>query len=245
MSETSDRFLLLRETIFREIKEAENVEKAVFELRDGYRLGHVTYHMAQTVTADMQIDAPFVRTTYPPDWIAIYLTRSYVTIDPVVKEGLRRSLPFDWSEIEPTEEAMEMMTEFQVHGMGEYGYSIPITDKVGRRALLSVNSRAGETNWSGFVKSFRQDWMELAHVLHKKAIIELFGDEDPVPVLSPRELEILHWSAKGKDYKEIALIVGISEHTVRTYMRSARYKLNCSNMSQAVAKAITLHLIGA
>jgi DNA-binding CsgD family transcriptional regulator len=85
--------------------------------------------------------------------------------------------------------------------------------------------------------------MDLAHVLHKKAIIELFGDEDPVPILSPRELETLHWSAQGKDYKEISAIIGISEHTVRTYMRSARYKLNCANMSQAVAKALKLNLI--
>ena len=245
MTDPSDRFLLLRETIFREIENAENVAKAVFVLRDGYSLGHVTYHMAQTITGDVQIDSPFVRTTYPSDWVAHYLTRSYVTIDPVVTEGLKRSLPFDWSELEPTQEAMAMMIEFQAHGMGNHGFSIPVTDKVGRRALMSVNSKAGETNWPAFVKSFRQDWVELAHVLHKKAIIELFGDVDPVPVLSPRELETLHWSAQGKDYKEIALIVGISDHTVRTYMRSARYKLNCSNMSQAVAKAIKLHLIDA
>ncbi|WP_245418263.1 helix-turn-helix transcriptional regulator [Cohaesibacter haloalkalitolerans] len=243
MGDMTDRFSLLQETIFREIQNAENVEKAVFTLRDGYSLGHVTYHLAQTIKGDLHIDSPFVRTTYPPEWIAIYLTRSYVTVDPVIKEGMRRSLPFDWSELEPTEEAMKMMVEFHAQGMGEFGYSIPITDKVGRRALLSVNSKPGERNWSKVVQSFRPDWMDLAHVLHKKAIIELFGDEDPVPILSPRELETLHWSAQGKDYKEISAIIGISEHTVRTYMRSARYKLNCANMSQAVAKALKLNLI--
>ena len=58
-----------------------------------------------------------------------------------------------------------------------------------------------------------------------------------------RVAETLYWTAQGKDYKEIAIIVGISDHTVRTYMRSARYKLDCANLSQAVAKAIKLRLI--
>nr|WP_321457911.1 LuxR family transcriptional regulator [uncultured Cohaesibacter sp.] len=240
---SSDTHSKLRETLFSQINDAETVEDAVYVIRDGYGLGHVTYHLAQTIMGKVKVDSPFVRTTYPADWVAHYLVRSYVTVDPVVKEGLLRSLPFDWSELEPSDKALTMMGEFREFGMGEFGYSIPITDKVGRRALFSVNSLPGEKNWTKIQKSYRQDWMELAYVLHKKALIELFGEKDPVPLLSPREQETLHWSAQGKDYKEIALIINISEHTVRTYMRSARYKLNCSNMPQAVAKAIKLHLI--
>jgi DNA-binding CsgD family transcriptional regulator len=39
--------------------------------------------------------------------------------------------------------------------------------------------------------------------------------------------------------------LGISEHTVRSYMRSVRFKLDCANLSQAVAKAMMLRLIKA
>jgi DNA-binding CsgD family transcriptional regulator len=233
----------LYEGIFQSIKNAADVEHAVQKFRDGYGLGHVTYHLAQTVAGQLQIDAPFVRTTYPPTWVARYLMKGYVHVDPVIKEGLLRSLPFDWSEIEPSEHAIAMLVDFQSHGLGAAGYSIPILDKIGRRALLSLNSKPDEANWDGLVTRFRQDWIELAHVLHKKAIFEQFGDDDPAPVLSPRELETLYWTAQGKDYKDIALIMAISEHTVRTYMRSARFKLDCANMSQAVAVAIKLRLI--
>ena len=243
MSDDVDKLDLLREETFDAIKNAETVEKAMFAFRDGYHLGNVTYHLAQTVAGELQVDSPYVRTTYPAEWIARYLMKGYVTIDPVIKEGMLRSLPFDWSEIEPSEAALEMLADFQSFGLGAGGYSIPITDKVGRRALLSLNSKPDETIWGSLVSRFRADWIELAHVLHKRAIVEHFGKEDPAPILSPRELETLYWTAQGKDYKEIAIIVGISDHTVRTYMRSARYKLDCSNLSQAVAKAIKLRLI--
>lgn len=233
----------LYEDVFQSIKDANDVESAVQKLRDGYGLGHVTYHLAQTVAGELQVDAPYVRTTYPPVWVARYLMKGYVHVDPVIKEGLLRSLPFDWSEIEPNEAAITMLMDFQSHGLGAGGYSIPILDKVGRRALLSLNSKPAEANWEAIVIQFKLDWIELAHVLHKKAIFEQFGDDDPAPILSPRELETLHWTAQGKDYKDIALIMGISEHTIRTYMRSARFKLDCGNMSQAVAKAIKLRLI--
>ncbi|WP_316863412.1 LuxR family transcriptional regulator [uncultured Cohaesibacter sp.] len=228
---------------FSEIQDAESVEQAVFLLRDRYELGHVTYHLAQTITGKIQIDNPFVRTTYPAEWIARYLTKGYVKVDPVILEGLRRSLPFDWSTIDVSDASAEMLQDSQAHGLGAQGYSIPITDKVGRRALLSLNSRVDEKNWSKLVKANKQDWADLAQTLHKKAVFEQFGESDPIPALSRRELETLHWAAEGKDHKEIAKIIGISDHTVRTYMRSARHKLDCVNMPHAVAKAIKLHLI--
>lgn len=243
MSEKPETFEKLREETFDAIKDSQTVEQAVVAFRDGYHLGHVTYHLAQTVAGEIQIDSPYVRTTYPAEWVARYLMKGYVMVDPVIKEGMLRSLPFDWAEIEPSESAIAMLIDFQDFGLGAGGYSIPVTDKVGRRALLSLNSKPDETGWEALVSEYKQDWAELAHVLHKKAIFEQFGDNDPAPVLSPRELETLYWTAQGKDYKEIAIIIGISEHTVRTYMRSARYKLDCSNLSQAVAKAIKLRLI--
>lgn len=60
---------------------------------------------------------------------------------------------------------------------------------------------------------------------------------------SPRQLECLYWIARGKTYEEIALILGISSRTVRTYLDSTRYKLNAVNLPQAVAIAITQKII--
>jgi DNA-binding CsgD family transcriptional regulator len=53
-------------------------------------------------------------------------------------------------------------------------------------------------------------------------------------VLSPRERECLQWIAEGKTYWECAMILGLSEHTVRCYLESARHKLGAANNSHAV-----------
>ena len=40
---------------------------------------------------------PYIRLTYPASWIKRYLQMGYVDIDPVVREGFLRTLPFDWA----------------------------------------------------------------------------------------------------------------------------------------------------
>lgn len=169
--------------------------------------------------------------------------RDYVKIDPVVQEGFARQLPFEWSELAPSARARELMLEALQHGVGLAGYSIPISDKAGRRALFSINYAAPDAAWEEKLALHREEWAELAHLLHRKAITELHGDVDPVPHLGPRELECLTWTARGKSSKEVAILLGLSEHTTKAYLKSARFKLMCSNLPEAVTKAIKLHII--
>ena len=186
---------------------------------------------------------PYLRTTYPSEWVSRYTLKGYVNVDPAVAAGFQRALPFDWTEIEATDEARELMVESTKFGLGGCGYSIPVIDKSGRRSLFSVNCGRTSEEWAAFTGEHKQDWAELAHLLHKKAIFELYGERDPAPQLGPRELECLRWTTQGKDYKDIAMILQISDHTARGYLKSARHKLDCANLSQAVAKAIKLGMI--
>jgi DNA-binding CsgD family transcriptional regulator len=229
------------EHVFNEIKAASNVDTAIRSLQAAYDVDYVTYHLAQTIMDT--IDAPFVRTTYPDAWVSRYLLNGYVKIDPVVREGFLRQLPFDWSEVEPTPEAYALLVDAQKHGLGGNGYSIPVADKARRRSLLSINSGLPADRWQELVASCREEWTELAHLIHGKAVLELYGEHDPVPSLSPREIECLHWTALGKDYKDIALILDISEHTTRDYLKTARFKLGCATLSAATTKAVHLRII--
>lgn len=228
------------EEAFRRIEEGKDVAEAISAMRDIYEVSHITYHHAQTVTG--AVDAPFVRTTYPAEWVARYLLKGYVAVDPIVREGMQRSLPFLWSDVESTPDVMEMLTDAFRHGLGANGYSIPVIDRSRRRALVSIND-ATRQDWNAYVAEHRENWAELAHAIHNKALFELYGQNDPAPTLSPREVECLHWTALGKDAKAIAILLGISDHTARDYLKSVRFKLNCATLSQAVTKAIKLRII--
>jgi DNA-binding CsgD family transcriptional regulator len=57
--------------------------------------------------------------------------------------------------------------------------------------------------------------------------------------LSPRELECLAWAAQGKTYTEIGALTNLRFGSVKTYLDSARLKLNAVNLVHAVALAIS------
>ncbi|OWV98879.1 LuxR family transcriptional regulator [Rhizobium sp. R693] len=223
-----------------EIQNASSVDDALRILQAAYGIDFSTYHLALTI-ADV-VDTPYVRTTYRDAWVARYLLRGYVKVDPIVREGLIRQMAFDWREVEFPQAANEFLLDAQEHGVGANGYSIPIVDKK-RRALFSLNSRKPASEWSTLVQAYSHEWLELAFLIHRKAVFELHGEDDPIPQLGPREKECLNWSALGKTNDEIAEILGLSMHTTQRYLMSARHKLGAASTTSATALAIQLRLI--
>lgn len=228
------------ERITLEVENAGSVQDALQIFQLAYGADFATYHLALTIV-DI-IDTPYVRTTYNAAWISRYLLRDYVKIDPVLREGLVRQLPFDWREVDIPHAAHEFLLDAQDHGVGANGYSVPIVDK-SRRALLSLNSQQAGDEWSATVAQYREEWLELAFLIHHKAIFELYGEHDPIPQLSARETECLHWRALGKDSVDIAVLLKLSEHTTRAYLKSARNKLGGGSITYTIARAIQLRLI--
>jgi DNA-binding CsgD family transcriptional regulator len=69
------------------------------------------------------------------------------------------------------------------------------------------------------------------------------ANETQVPKLTPREVDILRWSAEGKSAWNVGEILGVSEHTVNFHMRNIFRKLDCSSKPQALLKAMQIGLI--
>ena len=65
---------------------------------------------------------------------------------------------------------------------------------------------------------------------------ESLEGEEPPEDLTPREAEVLGMAAQGLTNKQIALGLGISEHTVKFHMSAVFDKLNVSNRAEAVRK---------
>lgn len=151
-------------------------------------------------------------------------------------------MPFDWREVEVPRAAHDFLLDAQEYGVGANGYSIPIVDKK-RRALFSLNTRKPASEWSNLVQTYSHEWLDLAFLIHRKAVFELHGEHDPIPQLGPREKECLYWSALGKTNDEIAEILGLSMHTTQRYLMSARHKLGAASTTSATALAIQLRLI--
>jgi LuxR family transcriptional regulator, quorum-sensing system regulator CinR len=212
----------------------------IAKLRDHMQVDHVVYHSSK-MGASPSVE-PYIQLTYPASWIKRYLEMGYVDVDPVVREGFLRTLPFSWNDLKfesPAEIAF--LADAVAHAVGPHGYSIPVQSKHGHRALFSVSSSGSEKEWAAFLVAARSALIQIAHRLHGRVIAEVFGEDRPH--LTGREIECLQWVARGKDTRDIAVILNISSHTARDYLKSARFKLDCVTSAQAVSKAVKLGLL--
>lgn len=201
---------------------------------------HATYHSPQVLPSHS--DAPYVKSTYPAKWLTRYLLKGYAGVDPVVKRGVQSVLPFDWSELTPDGDALDLMVDALDHGLGPCGYTVPVIDPAGRPSLFSLNGDLAPEEWAVFIDENRGLVTRIAHLVHGKAVQEQHGEDAPLS-LAPRQKEVLLWAAKGRTAKEIARMLGLSPHTVRTYLQATQSKLGAGNLGHAVAIAIRQRLI--
>ncbi len=219
------------------IENAPDTQVAVSKIRDLLKVDHVVYHTSK-FGASPSAD-PYIRLTYPASWIKRYLQMGYADVDPVVREGFFRTAPFNWNELTINGAAeTAFFYDASAHGVGPQGFSIPVHSKHGHRALFSISSSRSEQEWINFLAAAKLTLIEIANRLHRRVISEVFGEDRPH--LTARELECLRWIGSGKDAGEIAVILNISPYTVREYLKSARFKLDCVTSAQAVSKAVKL-----
>lgn len=80
-------------------------------------------------------------------------------------------------------------------------------------------------------------------VFDNLAIPQSAEEESPVEELTPREQEVLGFLADGLGNKDIAVKLGISEHTIKFHIRSILGKLGAASRTEAVARGLRSGLI--
>lgn len=223
-------------TALEELSEPAPLDRLFARLSEHYGLSSIAY-LGAGYGPDRHRE-PMVAATYSLASINPYKARNYVAIDPVVQMGMRRMLPIDWNEFHTLgDEVRTFFGEAVEFGLGRQGLSIPVHGRHGDRALFSVTSDASDRVWHTERQLYMRDFQVLAVHLHA-TLLRLEGTPIGKRALSPRERECLTWIAEGKTAWECAMILGLSESTVRCYLESARHKLTATSNTHAVAKAI-------
>jgi DNA-binding CsgD family transcriptional regulator len=115
-----------------------------------------------------------------------------------------------------------------------FGFTIPIHDGRGPVAALTFASDQRNVQFEVRVTSDVRVLQLIAMYFHAHARRKLTRDNRiGKNSLSPREIECLEWAAQGKSTWDIGRILGISRHTVASYLDSAKEKLGVRTIVQA------------
>lgn len=181
---------------------------------------------------------PLFAVTYSTEWVERYRTQAYLAIDPAIQVGLRRLLPVDWDEFDRDASALRhFFGEANEFGLGRRGLSFPVHGHRGERALVSVTADLTLREWRWARRTVLRHFPIIATHLHE-AMLRAEGVVSSEAHLSRREMECLRWTSEGKTVWECGVILGLSPHTVRCYLESARHKLGASSNTHAVSIAL-------
>jgi len=179
-----------------------------------------------------------------------YILSGWLQMDPVIKEVGQTSQPFDFvsflrssTQNSSVRWQLRMLKMFNIH----HAWLIPLNTIDANRGVtcyLQGDSPRVKEHFLAtrtFIHIISCEFMEHIVRLEKPAIIS--ADENVAPVLSARELDCLHWAARGKTNAEIADILQISPNTVRYHMKNLFVKLKVRTRSNAVLLGIQTGLI--
>lgn len=207
----------------------------------GFGLDHCVY-LARSVPGARD-DEPLFLTTYPEAWVAHYIDKGYVFVDPVLKQADRSIVPIDWAEIDRSSAPVRrLFGESREFGIGGQGLTFSMRGPFGDRALFSVNGDQSDRDWRLLRPDLMRDMQLFALHLHQHMMAAALPDRKTVR-LTRRETETLSLAAKGLSAKEIARKLHISPAAVRAYLDSARYRLGAANRAQTVALGVRLGLV--
>ena len=211
---------------------------------DTYGLDHVVYY-SPCLPGRSNLD-PYLDKTYSDAWTTRYFAEGYLHIDPVISRGQRAVLPIDWSSIEKTDrKVIRLFGEAKEFGIGPHGLTIPLLGPSDQLwALFTVAVNTSDKAWESQRKLLMKDLILLAHYYHQR-VFDIEGGAVAIATnrITPRELEVLSWTAEGKTNQDVADILYISVETVRAHLDSVRHKLGALNTTHAVARAFRLSLL--
>lgn len=180
---------------------------------------------------------PLVKTNrFPQAWWDRYVEQDYAAKDGVCQQVYSTMSPFAWNEVEQSfaerPGAAQVAGEAAEHGLAD-GYIVPVFSRDEWLSAISFGAAAK------LKLSPRERGALNLMAIYTSSAIERRQQKKPSRGrLSSREREVLLWTSAGKSCWDVSIILGISEQTVRFHTSQIRTKLNATNTTHAVAKAL-------
>jgi len=235
------------DVFIREVNEANNIEMLTLALRKHVDLLGFERFSYQLLKSPEGPRPNLYLNSYPAEWTKRYVEQNHVSNDMISRFAARVVRPFSWLEVgrfdDLTEDQKSVFNEASEFGI-KIGGTVPIHGPGLAKALFTVVSGLPDAEFTKLFAARRHEVQIMATYAHERLMA--LGMLNPLPSnlkLTPRELEIMTWAARGKTRWETSEVLSLSQATVKSHLDNACRKLNASNKTHATAVALIHGLI--
>ncbi|GAB4184599.1 MAG: hypothetical protein Tsb002_07750 [Wenzhouxiangellaceae bacterium] len=189
----------------------------------------------------------FCIASYPLEYIRKYVEKGFVAQCPGLREAGQARLPFDYLAYlaeQPKTAAVGWQRALYTLSNIHHAWLVPMNSS---RCLNGVTvymqgdrqaDRERFQNTRHHIHLLSSHFFEVALVFDPSGIMaDLLNDQPSgFDALSKRERDCLNYCARGKTNREIAVLMHVSENTVRFHMKNIFRKLDVSNRAHAISK---------
>lgn len=189
-------------------------------------------------------DAVFIF-DFPDNWVELINRRGYFIDDPVHVACQKSAVPFTWEDVPNlivlTSRQQEMLTAAKRAGLGG-GFTVPIHIPGEYTGSCTFSTRVGRAlpqaalPAAHYVGSFA---FEAARRVMQRQAAERGGKARSAnPKLTRRQLDCVVLAGRGKSDRDVAQILGISNHSVHQHMEDAKRKYEVATRMQLIVRAL-------
>jgi DNA-binding CsgD family transcriptional regulator len=231
--------------LLRAAQQGEDVAPIVLAIAKGFGFDGFLYGASLSLQP-RQETRQFIYTTWSQEVFRVYDERSYIEVDPRLKDVLESVLPLVWDQSTYRGRSVaidDFLDVLQSYGVAS-GVMCSLRDNRGRVGALSLSSstpvldevrRLIIAQHLGDILMFHRYFHEL---FVSGALTALVPPHLEGGRLSHREHQCLTMAARGLTGEDIALRLSISSRTVQHHFDSIRSKLGAANRQEAIARGL-------
>ncbi len=191
----------------------------------------------------------------PDKFVNTFIKDGWLQMDPVLAEMSRVSCPFEYvrflKSAKKNSSVLWQLATMKLFSV-KRAWLVPL-NTVGYLRGMTVYSRGDKKcTPEQFVKSRDEIHLMCAKFITRCAalhqapaptLIDMGVSDIDLEKITRREMDCLHWAARGKTNWEIGEILGVSQNTVRYHMKNAFKKLSAKTRARAVSKALSAGIV--
>jgi len=191
----------------------------------------------------------YINHSYDPEWVRTYISQDYCSIDPIIGYGVQKGGVFAWERAYSESESKVCCLNSFLEAAHDYGLrsgfagSIPIGKSPQQNNSTLCSLANIDPSRSQIASYILRALMQVFHEVLPTNMMQPIPMMQPTPLLTPKEREVIGWAGEGKSVWETGMIIGVSESTVKFHLQNIYKKLNVTNRTHAIAKALHLRII--